>query len=120
MRVYKFRVELDEIRPQIWRQIQVPERYTFWELHVTIQDAIGWQDSHLHQFEVFNLSTEQRESIGIPDPELDWDIEAYPGWEYLMADYFTLENPQGFISTILEMNGLTSSHWRRYRPLLQG
>ena len=95
MRVYSFRIELDEIRPQIWRQIQVPEDYTFWDFHVAIQDAMGWQDSHLHQFEVLNPSTEQRENIGIPDPEMDWDIEIYPGWECLIADYFTLENPKG-------------------------
>lgn len=93
MRAYKFRLELDEIRPQIWRQIQVPEDYTFWDLHVVIQDAMGWQDSHLHQFEVLNPSTGRREHIGIPDEDLDWDTKTYPGWEYLIADYFTLESP---------------------------
>ncbi|PKK85297.1 MAG: hypothetical protein CVT48_06055, partial [Thermoplasmata archaeon HGW-Thermoplasmata-1] len=33
-RVYQFRVGLEETRPPVWRRIQVPETYTFWDLHV--------------------------------------------------------------------------------------
>ncbi|OFW13207.1 MAG: hypothetical protein A3H29_03900 [Acidobacteria bacterium RIFCSPLOWO2_02_FULL_67_21] len=32
----------------VWRRIHVPEHYSFWDLHVAIQDAMGWQDCHLH------------------------------------------------------------------------
>ncbi len=38
--VYQFRIELQEITPAVWRRIQVPETYTFWDLHVAIQDSI--------------------------------------------------------------------------------
>jgi len=30
----------------------VPEYYTFYDLHVAIQDAMGWLDSHLHDFKI--------------------------------------------------------------------
>jgi len=30
----------------------VPESYTFYDLHVAIQDAMGWLDSHLHDFKI--------------------------------------------------------------------
>jgi len=48
--VYQFKITLCEIEPAIWRRIQVPGNYSFWDLHVAIQDAIGWLDYHLHAF----------------------------------------------------------------------
>lgn len=50
--VYQFKITLRETTPPIWRRIQVPEGYTFYDLHVAIQDAMGWLDYHLHMFEV--------------------------------------------------------------------
>jgi hypothetical protein len=50
--VFRFRIELPDIRPPIWREILVPASYSFWDLHVAIQDAMGWEDYHLHEFEV--------------------------------------------------------------------
>lgn len=44
--------ELFASKPPIWRRIQVPETYTFWDLHVAIQDVMGYLDSHLHSFEI--------------------------------------------------------------------
>ena len=52
LRVYQFKIVLDGIDPLIWRRIQVPVTYSFWDLHVAIQDAMGWQDYHLHRFEI--------------------------------------------------------------------
>ena len=48
-RIYQFKIELDGATPTIWRRIQVPETYSFWDLHVAIQDAMGWLDYHLHE-----------------------------------------------------------------------
>ena len=39
--VYRFRVSLLGTEPEVWRMIEVPESYTFWDLHVAIQDAMG-------------------------------------------------------------------------------
>lgn len=49
---YQFMIVLKDIRPTIWRRIQVPGFYSFWDLHVAIQDAMGWLDCHLHEFRV--------------------------------------------------------------------
>jgi hypothetical protein len=38
--------------PLVWRRIRVPAAYSFWDLHVAIQDAMGWHDVHLHEFRV--------------------------------------------------------------------
>jgi len=55
--VYQFGIALRETKPPIWRQLQVPETYTFYDLHVAIQDAMGWLDYHLHMFEVEDKSS---------------------------------------------------------------
>ncbi|MEA3458997.1 MAG: plasmid pRiA4b ORF-3 family protein [Candidatus Thermoplasmatota archaeon] len=88
--VYQFKITLKGIRPPIWRRIQVPEKYTFWGLHVAIQDAFGWSDCHLHEFELQDKSTSLRVDIGIPDEDFDRSILA--GWNQKIVDYFSMEN----------------------------
>jgi hypothetical protein len=48
---YQFKITLQESRPPIWRRIQVRE-CTLDKLHEYIQTAMGWANSHLHQFRV--------------------------------------------------------------------
>lgn len=36
--------------PKVWRQISIPISLSFHELHVIIQKAFGWRDSHLYLF----------------------------------------------------------------------
>src|SRR5262245_22323574 len=48
--VHQFLIVLAGIDPLVWRRIQVPATYSFWDLHVAIQDAMGWLDYHLHEF----------------------------------------------------------------------
>ncbi|MDI3524632.1 MULTISPECIES: plasmid pRiA4b ORF-3 family protein [unclassified Kosmotoga] len=90
--VYQFKITLKGIKPPIWRRIQVPETYTFWDLHVAIQDAMGWLDYHLHEFEIINPSTGLKVNIGIPDEDFGRDV--LPGWKQKIADYFSMENPK--------------------------
>jgi hypothetical protein len=87
-RVYQFIITLEGIEPPIWRRIQVPETYTFWDLHVAIQDAMGWTDSHLHLFRVKNPVTGLVEEIGIPGKEFEDEVDFSPGWEREIARYF--------------------------------
>jgi hypothetical protein len=49
-RIYHLRVSLEGIEPIIWRRLQVPGEATLGWLHVVIQVAMGWTNSHLHQF----------------------------------------------------------------------
>ncbi len=89
---YQFKITLKGIKPPIWRRIQVPETYTFWDLHVAIQDAMGWVNYHLYSFEMVNPSTGMRVEIGIPDKNFEWGKETLPGWEQKIADWFSMEN----------------------------
>jgi len=87
-RVYQFKVELQEIRPPIWRRIQVPETYNFWDLHVAIQDAMGWLDYHLHAFRVSEKDSATVRVVGIPDDEFPTATPTFAGGETPIVDYF--------------------------------
>ena len=87
--VYQFRVLLLEVVPPIWRSIQVPETYSFWDLHVALQDAMGWLDYHLHLFRVTKPVTGEVVQIGIPDDDaFEGDEPILSGWEIPIAHYF--------------------------------
>jgi len=90
--VFQFKITLNEIAPTIWRRIQVPGNYSFWDLHVAIQDAMGWLDYHLHEFELKHPDGHTIVRIGIPDEESAWSRETLAGWRVPIADYFTEAN----------------------------
>ncbi|MFH1282418.1 MAG: plasmid pRiA4b ORF-3 family protein [bacterium] len=92
IKVYQFKIVLDDTNPPVWRRIQVPENYSFWDLHVAIQDSMGWTDSHLHEFIMKNLNGKQV-NLGIPDEEYDDHSDRFmSGWEYYISDYFSIKN----------------------------
>ena len=49
--LYQFKITLLDIKPAIWRRIQVPD-CTLVDLHEYIQAAFGWENYHLHQFDI--------------------------------------------------------------------
>jgi len=49
--VYQFKITLRDIKPAIWRRIQVPD-CTLDQFHEFIQSAFGWNNYHLHEFEI--------------------------------------------------------------------
>ncbi len=50
--IFTLRVELAKSVPTIWRQIEIDSRVTLEVLHHILQAAMGWTDSHLHDFEI--------------------------------------------------------------------
>lgn len=51
-RIYQLHVELDDIEPRIWRRLWVADTLTLAKLDRVIQAAMGWTNSHLHEFEI--------------------------------------------------------------------
>jgi Plasmid pRiA4b ORF-3-like protein len=87
--VYQFKLVLVGVEPPIWRRIQVPETYSFWDLHVALQDSMGWLDYHLHVFRVAKPETGEVEQIGIPDDDpFEGDKPTLPGWEIPITRHF--------------------------------
>ena len=87
--VLQFKITLREIESPIWRRIQLSDLCSFWDLHVAIQDVMGWTDSHLHEFTVYNPVTTEREHIGIPHSE-DGLYTVLEGWRLNVRDYVAL------------------------------
>ena len=86
----EFQILLREIEPSVWRRIEVPASYSFWDLHVAIQDVMGWQDYHLHAFRVRNRATGQLDQIGIPNEDrFEDEPEFLAGWVVPVADYLS-------------------------------
>jgi len=88
-RVFQFKITINEITPIIWRRIVVPESYSFWDLHVAIQDALGWLDYHLHVFKMRRKHSSKTTEIGIPNEDrFEEEPEILAGWDIPIADYF--------------------------------
>ena len=88
--VYQFKLVLVGVEPPIWRRIQVLDTYSFWDLHVALQDTMGWLDCHLHVFRVARPGLgDEVEQIGIPDDDpLEGDKPTLPGWEIPITRHF--------------------------------
>ena len=50
--IYQIKVTLRGSRPPIWRRLLVASDTTLAALHDIIQMAMGWENSHLHAFEI--------------------------------------------------------------------
>jgi hypothetical protein len=70
--VYQIKVTLHGAKPPIWRRLRLPAATTLAQLHQVIQVAFGWEDAHLHAFEVGGRRYSR------PDFEL-WDEAADEG-----------------------------------------
>lgn len=63
--IYQLKVTLCDIHPPIWRRLLVPSNSTLFQLHEILQVAMGWTNSHLHQFVIGEAF------YGIPDDEFE-------------------------------------------------
>jgi hypothetical protein len=86
--ILQLRVELLLMPLPVWRRFLVPGHYSFWDLHVAIQDALGWEDRHLHQFTLDDPDTAERVRLGIPDDSGFYGVsEVLPGWEHRVTRF---------------------------------
>ncbi len=47
---FTIKIFIYEISPQIWRRLNVSGNATFADLHLAIQQAMGWEDKEQHEF----------------------------------------------------------------------
>lgn len=76
---YRIRVDLDDVKPPIWRRLDVPSDLTLDRLHEVLQVAMGWTGSHLHAFRMG------------PDRK-DWQMAAF-ATEYDLAEGMGEDEP---------------------------
>jgi hypothetical protein len=75
-KLFQFKITLLGSKPAIWRRIQVHD-CTLDKLHEHIQTAMGWTNSHLHQFNI------KGQYYG--DPELLQDIECIDSTQTMIS-----------------------------------
>ncbi|GGJ80401.1 hypothetical protein GGR02_003461 [Anoxybacillus voinovskiensis] len=61
--IYQLKIELCDIHPPIWRRVLVPSTISFHQLHLVIQQAMGWLNDHLYEFETKDAI------VDIPHPD---------------------------------------------------
>jgi hypothetical protein len=102
--VYQLKVTLNDTRPSIWRRLVVSGDITLRQLHDSLQIAMGWTDSHLHQFEIggqrygateyddggeLGLLPEQRYRLNQVAPELGarvvYEYDFGDGWDHTVV-----------------------------------
>lgn len=99
--IHQLKITLRYIRPPVWRRVEVPKDITLAKLHRIIQVAMGWYDSHLHQFIVgktyygepsldefseLDLKDERKVRLGQvlskPKQKMVYEYDFGDGWEH--------------------------------------
>jgi hypothetical protein len=66
--IYQVKISLGDVIPEVWRRVALPGGYSLDRVHRVIQLAMGWQDYHLHSFEIDGVQ------YGQPDPDGELDL----------------------------------------------
>ncbi len=86
-RIFRFKVILNGIMPQVWRRIEVESDITFYQFHLILQWTMGWANAHLHEFSLghFTISdkTEEMDGLGL---DSSWDEK-----DKKLSNYFSKE-----------------------------
>jgi len=69
--VHQLKVTIKAIRPPIWRRVLVPSETTLAQLHRVVQEAFGWEDYHLHEFDIDGVRYGIDDGQGWDEPPID-------------------------------------------------
>jgi len=69
--VYQLKITLMDFEPVIWRRVQVKGGIRLRKLHSIIQAVMGWEDYHLHKFEIGGIEY----SVPFPGDMFDMEME---------------------------------------------
>lgn len=62
--IARLKITLDDVKPTVMRRVEVPLTLRLDRLHLVLQAALGWTDSHLYEIRAGDVGW------GVPDP--DW------------------------------------------------
>ena len=51
-KIFEIEIVLEDVRPPVRRLVQVPGDASLAVLHEVVQSAMGWTNTHLHEFEI--------------------------------------------------------------------
>lgn len=73
-KVLQLKIALSDIKPEIWRRVQVKDSINFEEFHEIIQEVMGWEDYHLYEFKIDDRiisPPEDEEEFNVAEASLD-------------------------------------------------
>jgi hypothetical protein len=73
-KVYQLKITLKDTKPPVWRRVLVPN-CSLDKLHDVIQAAMGWDDYHLHEFQIDGERYTDPKSVGEMDAEVEAESE---------------------------------------------
>lgn len=76
-----------DFEPKIWRRVLVPSDVSLHDVHKIIQTAMGWENSHLHQF-----IASDNQIYSLPMEGVWADIPAKDSRKVKLADLLTKKN----------------------------
>jgi hypothetical protein len=85
--IYQLRIELQHLKPSIWRSVLVPGSIKLSKLHIVVLRTMGWTGGHLHDFIIGEMH------YGQPDT----DFPQSP--PVLRDDRYTLAKSLGALKT---------------------
>lgn len=90
---YILKIVLEDTHPPVWRRVIIPERISFYELHLVVQCLFGWEDCHLHGFSIpsEDIFIDDEESSGfwnVHYPEATTPVERFfPDYKWIRYTY---------------------------------
>lgn len=110
----RFKIRILEIRPPVWRRIEVPGNFTFWDLHCAIESAFEWEDHRAHEFHPwprgrYTGPPRYFEVIGSSDYDRDTTPDHY-SWQVRLAKRFEKPRDRWLYTRLPEM-GDFSNDW---------
>lgn len=84
--ILQFKIQLLDVEsPDVWREILIPDSFSFHHLHNVIQTSFGWTNSHLYEFSPKGMGSEPV----ITHPEFIPETEYRDSVLFKLSQYFT-------------------------------
>lgn len=65
---YEVKITLLDLAPPVWRRLVLPGQWHLGTVHTALQVAMGWEDCHLHEFEVDGVRYGEPDPVGMGAP----------------------------------------------------
>ena len=79
--IARLKITLDDVKPTVLRRIEVPFDIRLDRLHLTMQAAMGWTNSHLYEIRARDVRW------GTPYPDADWGNDSSTRARHALATY---------------------------------
>ncbi|MBS4223185.1 plasmid pRiA4b ORF-3 family protein [Lederbergia citrea] len=98
MKAYQLKITLMDVEPSVWRRVIIPAGTNFKRLHDTIQFSMGWDDTHMFEFDFVE------EKLKVTADESLFEESKYIKEKYKDSKPSKEKDPYGAISRMISTN----------------